>query len=69
MMEQAQAHDGYVSSSMDDSMMGGGLPTIDAYGPDWVGMSGKGRRKTREMDVDGPRGRARTLGGDRVGGR
>lgn len=44
---------------MDDGMMSSGVPSIDAYGPE-------GKRKINEMDVDVPRGKARTLGGDRV---
>lgn len=50
------------SASVEDVMMGG-LPTIDAYGPEG---KGKGKRKAGDVDVDVPRGRARTLGGDRV---
>jgi protein HIRA/HIR1 len=50
------------SASVEDVMMGG-VPTIDAYGPEG---KGKGRRKAGDGDGDGPRGRARTLGGDRV---
>ena len=50
------------SASAEDAMMGG-QPTIDAYGPEGVG---KGKRKAGDMDMDMPRGRARTLGGDRV---
>ena len=50
------------SSSAEDGMMGG-LPTIDAYGPEG---KGKGKRKAGDIDMDAPRGRARTLGGDRV---
>ncbi|KAF8490609.1 WD40-repeat-containing domain protein [Gautieria morchelliformis] len=55
---------GYVSGapSAEDGMSGG-LPTIDAYGPDG---KGKGKRKAGDMDLDMPKGRARTLGGDRV---
>ncbi|KIJ51707.1 hypothetical protein M422DRAFT_203025 [Sphaerobolus stellatus SS14] len=49
-------------SQQDDAMMGGGAPSIDAYGPDGQ----KGKRKASDMDVDGPRTKARTLGGDRV---
>jgi protein HIRA/HIR1 len=50
------------ASSAEDGMSGG-LPTIDAYGPDG---KGKGKRKAGDMDLDMPKGRARTLGGDRV---
>ncbi|KAF8588803.1 WD40 repeat-like protein [Ramaria rubella] len=48
------------ASSVEDDALGmmGGLPTIDAYG--------RGKRKASEMDVDMPRPKARTLGGDRV---
>jgi len=53
---------------MDDGMMGG-VPSIDAYGPD--GSQQKGKRKLSDMEIDGlggmqARTKARTLGGDRV---
>ncbi|KAF8507282.1 hypothetical protein BU17DRAFT_71253 [Hysterangium stoloniferum] len=40
--------------------------TAPGAAPQSVGMAGKGRRKTGETYVDAPRGRARTLGGNRV---
>jgi hypothetical protein len=68
-MDQLAHHDGYVSSSMDDSMVGGGgVPTINTHDPEGARMTRKGRRKTGEvdLDLDAPRGRVMTLGGDRV---
>ena len=54
-----QAMDISRSSSAEDAAM----PTIDAYGPEG---KGKGKRRNGDIDMDTPRGRARTLGGDRV---
>jgi hypothetical protein len=56
------------SSSAEDAALGvmmGGAPTIDAYGPDGKG-AGKGKGRVGDVDVDMPRGKGRTLGGDRV---
>ena len=59
-----QAVDMSRSASAEDVTLGG-IPTIDAFGPDGKG-AGKGKRKAGDMDVDVLRTKARTLGGDRV---